>query len=113
MPNVHATCLSSFGEAHISRRSVTKVIMASQAYLMAKIKDKIRPNHDVRRAPTFNGTLKTGEPEPWIMGAEKGTATKSVLAARTASSLEVKMRRKIRANDIKKKYPSQPPRRQR
>ena len=115
IPSVHATCLSSFGAVHISKRAVTKVIIAPHAYLKAKNKLKIRENHDFWPAPTFNGISNVGkvESESCTMGAEKGAAAKSDLAARMASSLVVKIRRKIKENAIKKKYPSQPPRRQR
>ena len=113
IPNVQATCLSSLGAAHTSKRSVTKLIMASHEYLKTKNRPNILANQDFRPAPTLNGILETGKPEPWVLGTEKGTAANSVLAARTASSLEVNMRRKNRENDIIKKYPSQPPRRQR
>jgi hypothetical protein len=85
--------------------------MASHAYLKAKNKLNILVNHDLRPVPTLNGTLETGK--LGLIGAGKGTGDNSVLAARTASSFEVKMRRENRENDIKKKYPSQPPRRQR
>jgi hypothetical protein len=73
----------------------------------------ILAKHDFRPAPTLNGVLESGKPELCVMGPEKGTAANSDLAARTASSLEVNMRRQNRVKDMKKKYPSQPPRRQR
>jgi hypothetical protein len=68
----------------------------SQEYLKTKNKPNILANHDFQPVPTINGILETGKPEPCVMGTEKGTAVFSVLAANTASSLEVNVRKESR-----------------
>ena len=114
IPRVQATCLSSFGAAHASNCSVTQSIAVYQPYFIAPKTPQTLPSNDLRLPPP--DSAPPGNPSPTaetpgrVPVLEKGTASKSALATRTASSLLVKTRTQKRANAIAKKKPSQPPR---